>query len=444
MEELRNSEIHQEANPSSGNETQIERLVKDITTKFSSSQPPFSITGRINVPDHLRNRKVAEEFYTPQVISIGPIHHSTEKLRPMEKCKVWYLECFINRAKTNLKNLVSAITEMEKNIRHWYAETIVSSMSSDDFVKMILMDAIFILELFFRINEESQEKEDPILAEPWLPLFVRTDLMLLENQLPFVVLKELFDLSFSDDSNSFSLWELSYIYFHGYNFSIKFFQPYNFEQVPPTNVNVEILHLTALIRTFFLSSPLPRRNREVTKLLYTATQLQEAGVKFNISSKNSVLDIKFDLKNGVLEMPCFRILEETVILVRNLIALEQSRYMDDAYITDYFVLLNFLIKTTKDMDLLCENGILANYLSDSDAATTAFKGLNNNLVWGLMNPDYVKTCEDLNAFYKKSWHRWKATLRDQYFSTPWRTASTIAAIILLVLTFIQTVCSIIK
>ena len=104
-------------------------------------------------------------------------------------------------------------------------------------------------------------------------------------------------------------------------------------------------------------------------------------------------------------MPCFRIHEETVILVRNLIALEQSRYMDDAYITDYFVLLNFLIKTTKDMDLLCENGILANYLSDNDAATTAFKGLNNNLVWGLMNPDYVKTCEDLNAFCKKSWHR---------------------------------------
>ena len=151
MEESRDSEIHQDANTSSANQTQIEGLVKYITTI------PFSIIGRINVPDHLRNRKVAEEVYTPYVISIGPIHHSTEKLRPMEKCKVWYLECFINRAKTNLKNLVSAITEMEKNICPWYVENIVSSMSSDDFVKMILMDAIYILELSFRVAYPYKE-----------------------------------------------------------------------------------------------------------------------------------------------------------------------------------------------------------------------------------------------------------------------------------------------
>ena len=152
-----NGEIHNGVDTSSGNESRIERLVNDITTMFASSHPPFSIIGRINVPDHLRNRKVAEEVYTPYVISIGPIHHSTEKLRPMEKCKVWYLECFINRAKTNLKNLVSAITEMEKNICPWYVENIVSSMSSDDFVKMILMDAIYILELSFRVAYPYKE-----------------------------------------------------------------------------------------------------------------------------------------------------------------------------------------------------------------------------------------------------------------------------------------------
>ena len=47
------------------------------------------------------------------------------------------------------------------------------------------------------------------MAEPWLPVSVRVDLMLLENQLPFFVLKKLFDLSFPDDSNSLSLIETS-------------------------------------------------------------------------------------------------------------------------------------------------------------------------------------------------------------------------------------------
>ena len=434
--ENENGEIHKEANTSSGNETRIEGLVMDITKLFASSHPPFSITGRICVPDHLRNCEGAEEAYTPQVISIGPIHHRTSKLLPMEKCKVLYLECFINRTNANLKNLVSAVTEMEKDIRYCYAETILSSMDSDHFVKVILMDAIFILELFLReaCGGDDTIMADPIAAEPSLFVFVRIDLMVLENQLPFFVLKKLFEFSFPNDSNSLSLIELSF----------KYFRIYNLQQMPPEKVNVEILHFTDLIRTFCLSSPLPGRYRAVTKLLYTATQLQDAGVRFDLSSKNSVLDIKFDIKKGVLKMPRLEIYEETITLFRNLIALEQSRYLDDAYFTDYVVFLNFLIETTEDMDLLCEKGIVVNYLRDSNTATTSFNNLNYNLIWEFMNSDYVKVCEDLNAFHRKSWHRWKATLRNQYFSSPWRSASTIAAIILLVLTFIQTVCSIIQ
>ena len=40
-----------------------------------------------------------------------------------------------------------------------------------------------------------------------------------------------------------------------------------------------------------------------------------------------------------------------------------------------------------------------------------------------------------------TWHKWKAKLWRQYFSTPWRAASTGAAIILLLFTAIQAICS---
>ncbi|KAI4299776.1 hypothetical protein L6164_033203 [Bauhinia variegata] len=50
-----------------------------------------------------------------------------------------------------------------------------------------------------------------------------------------------------------------------------------------------------------------------------------------------------------------------------------------------------------------------------------------------------------NAFYDKHWHRRKAILRLHYFCTPWKTTSSIAAIItLLVLTLIQSVCSVLS
>ena len=69
--------------------------------------------------------------------------------------------------------------------------------------------------------------------------------------------------------------------------------------------------------------------------------------------------------------------------------------------------------------------------------------LNKDIIWDRTRNDYFDLCKELNGFYENHWHRKNATLKSEYFSTPWRTASTVAAIILLMLTFIQTICSII-
>ena len=88
--------------------------------------------------------------------------------------------------------------------------------------------------------------------------------------------------------------------------------------------------------------------------------------------------------------------------------------------------------------------IIRNYLGDNKAATSLVNKLNIHDSWSSINPNHNRIYKQLNDFYEKPWHKWKATLRHQYFSTPWRIASTVAAIILLVFTFIQTVCSIIQ
>ncbi|KAK7839094.1 upf0481 protein [Quercus suber] len=98
----------------------------------------------------------------------------------------------------------------------------------------------------------------------------------------------------------------------------------------------------------------------------------------------------------------------------------------------------------RDIDLLCDNGIIRNYLGDNETATSLVNKLNIHVSLSGINPNHNCIFKELNDFYKKPWHKWKATLRHQYFSTPWRIASTIAAIILLMFTFIQTVCSIIQ
>jgi uncharacterized protein with von Willebrand factor type A (vWA) domain len=105
-----------------------------------------------------------EEAYNPQVISIGPFHHGNKKLQMMENYEVRYLKTFIERAEINLEDLKRAVKDLEESVRHCYAETI--PLNSDDFVTMIMTDASFITELFFRnrFTQWSSDKQDNIKA----------------------------------------------------------------------------------------------------------------------------------------------------------------------------------------------------------------------------------------------------------------------------------------
>jgi hypothetical protein len=105
----------------------------------------------------------------------------------METLKLRYFKDFCFRTGKCQKELASIIEDNEINIRHCYADA--SRLSSKEFVRMILLDGIFIIELFLRKSEES--KGDYILSKPLLTNHIMEDLILLENQLPFFILREL-------------------------------------------------------------------------------------------------------------------------------------------------------------------------------------------------------------------------------------------------------------
>ena len=58
-------------------------------------------------------------------------------------------------------------------------------------------------------------------------------------------------------------------------------------------------------------------------------------------------------------------------------ALEQTRYIEDAYLTDYLFLMDSLINTRKDVDFLCDKKILVNHLGDNNTATLMINNLND-------------------------------------------------------------------
>ncbi|XP_030939995.1 UPF0481 protein At3g47200-like [Quercus lobata] len=344
----------------------------------------------------------------------------------MEEHKERYFRSFVKRSAINLEYLVGTIREMEESIRGCYEETIYN-LDSDRFVKMILVDASFILELFFRFRSGRWTRDDPIFVQPRYNA-VRLDLLLLENQLPFFVIEKLHHLAFPSLSDYVGLLELSFDYF-GY---------YNIQSIQ-AHPNFEIEHFTDLLRTFQVPPPekQPKRLHQMMKHLYSATQLHEAGVKFEVGTSKCDFDIKFE--KGVLKIPSLELMDRTEVITRNIMALEQTRYLENAYFTDYFDFMDSLINAKEDVDLLCDKEILVNCLGDNNAATLMINNLNKGIAYAAVRYDYIELCKELNSFYENPWHKRKATLKREYFSTPWRTASTVAAIILLFLTFIQTI-----
>ncbi|KAF5463291.1 hypothetical protein F2P56_019214, partial [Juglans regia] len=302
-----NAEIHQILDQEAANTlysgNQHRELVISIKEMVQSClDPPLSANECCiyRIPANLR--KLNEEACTPQVISIGPFHHGCKRLELMEKLKLKYFQRFLQRTSFNVESLVNAIKLHEERVRGCYAETI--EFSSDDFVKLILMDGIFIIEFFYR--EGFQElssviRENHILVNSISWQAINMDLRLLENQLPFFVLDILFNLAYApnDESVHPSLTSLVIEVFGTFQ-DHKF--PRNYLEVQP------IRHFIDLTKAFFvpssrklLKSP-PESNDlgRSTDHLYIASQLYEGGVKYKlIRSCKCLLDLTRHLRNLV-------------------------------------------------------------------------------------------------------------------------------------------------
>ncbi|XP_059645111.1 UPF0481 protein At3g47200-like [Cornus florida] len=378
-----------------------------------------------------RMREINENAYTPGVVSIGPFHRGKEHLQAMEEFKPRYFQSFLNRAdhRMTLKSCIRVAKEWEERARSYYAESI--KLSSDEFVKMVLLDSSFIIEVIWRFNFCIDENTS-YLNRKLSMSNVKRDTILIENQLPFFILEGLFDLVFRGSSSflhlSINYFKVSHIILSDMNESIS---------------SSGVKHFVDLLRLCYLPSSL---RPEAYKVKYvqvpTATELQGAGMKFRRSSSNLKLDIRH--ARGVLEIPKFTVNNSTESLFRNLMALEQFHYRYNSYIIDYIQFMDGLIDTAKDAELLIQNGILDSYLSDCSAVATLFNNLTKEMILWTPNYLYYGISEKLNEYCRDPKHKWRATLTSDYFSTPWKTASTIAAVILLGLTLIQTICSIVS
>ena len=388
-------------------------------------------------------RKVRPEAYTPQLISIGPLHRGDKRLKDMEQQKLRYLNEFAERAVKGIYEMECLVIGIQKNearIRASYSENF-SEITSSDFIEMILLDALFIIELLKDSNDLEHYSESRAgkfhnghskSIKPWMIFDIREDLMLLENQLPFFIIKEIYDTSYRKEGKSIPFLELATFFFGKYTFS---------QGVKNTDQDVEgSRHFTDLLRNFMLKGSIQRGcsfNR--IKLKYNAVMLREAGVKFQVTEDRCLVNI-ITFEEGVLKIPRLEVDYCFERLVRNIMALEQCRYPYKAYVCCYIKFMDHLIDSAEDVDLLAQNGIILNWLGDDAAVSKMINELCETITDTYTFYDDI--CREMNDHYENRWNHRKATLKLVYFPNVWRGTATVAAAILLILTLIQTITSV--
>ncbi|XP_068330904.1 UPF0481 protein At3g47200-like [Pyrus communis] len=379
------------------------------------------------VPEQLRC--VKEKAYTPRAVSIGPIHHGKEGLEDMEEHKTRYLQYFLGRTGVSLADYVTKIQIKEPELRGCYAHTI--ELRSHEFVRIILVDAAFIIELLLRDKGYIKpDSDDRIFGKPRLINIIRPDMLLLENQLPFFILKDLF--ATAEEPSVFKL---------SYEFCKKSTSLYVHRDDSESSSRFEVEHFVDLIRTLNLPTEeenLKNRGLVETLAVPSMTNLHQAGVKLKKRSSNNLFDICF--KGRSLEIPNLIIQDNTELELRNLVAFEQC-HCDCKYFSDYIFLMDYLVNTPNDVELLVKNGIVETLLGDNNEVSTLINSLGKGVVFEKASFYYATLTADLNNYYKKPWNKWRADLKQKHCNTPWTIISVIAGAMIIILTLIQTVFS---
>ncbi|KAK3024226.1 hypothetical protein RJ639_044695 [Escallonia herrerae] len=258
-----------------------DQISKDFDKEYALyvTNIPVSV---FNVPKSIS--AIKPEAYIPQVIALGPYHHLRSELYQMERYKVAAVKSFLNKEQVlNFQNLViDKLKTLEPIIRACYHKYM--DIDGDTLAWIIGIDGLFLLDILGNydiviINSEGRKlSQDALLSR---------DVMVLENQIPTILLKELrktlqiVSAEKDDDDGLISMLE-------GF---CRAHSPLGLAPLAQLQPGTNCLHLLDLMYLLIV-------NHEGAKSVP-----QEASVKLDVAEDDQELGIMRDeLKNNLVEI----------------------------------------------------------------------------------------------------------------------------------------------
>ena len=425
------------------------------------------------------NDKDLVKYYEPRVVSLGPIHYRNPKYQLGEKYK-FVLACeFIEASGKTKEEVYNKIKEKIDELRKCFEEEVTKEYDDEELTWLLFVDGCAILQFIYcTANDDEFEglniKNDSVA-------FGHQDLLLLENQLPYRLLKWLMSLSekkkeleksiedfikvhhqVPDDQQSCFLdwcclkWLPSFLWKRSKRRQEEFEKKEsslsrNKPQEQTISVEGEPIHLLDLLRTRFLANHdgqrVPKINRKKRKELNwqsyrNVQELQAAGIHLKRSQNSclSLCDLSFTTLFwcfGFLWLPPLIVDDSTGPKFFNLIAYEMCPdFHNDYEVSSYISFLDSLIDEVNDVKELRKAGVLYNLLGSDQEVAELFNEIGTDLVPNTQIYSYVRS--EIQKYYKNKCLTWITQALHEHFSSPWTIIAFLGALLALALTVVQT------
>ncbi|KAI9083811.1 hypothetical protein K1719_034279 [Acacia pycnantha] len=431
--------------------------------------------------------------YRPKCVAIGPIHWGTRSdLQIMEETKWRYMDKLLSRPSRvaevpneTVKICSEKIRKMESIIRASYAEKI--EMASEELARNMLLDACFLLELLIRLSENTGTDPSDLnynIKDKKMMGRVLTDVTLLENQIPFLLLKVL-SKKLLKLAGAAAPKELATLLAFSPQKLAKLLSDECDDAGAGPDLSKGVYHFLHLIHLCY-PDPYPQQHKHSKaplQLLRSARKLQAFGIiikasqtKYSIGNNKtgilaSVLTefvdkfefiIEFNETQRELTIPTLHIKEATEVKWRNLIALEQLGLIGVGYkFSSYAFFFKSLVSSVHDIQLLKEKGVIS--VHHKEAKDEDLVIMFQSIISGeeQMDGRYRKVCKGLNKakvngvvgccvlILRMAWHYWQRFLELLQhglismllglISSAWGFMGVVSGTALLVLTIMQTI-----
>ncbi|KAM1212031.1 hypothetical protein ACFX13_003727 [Malus domestica] len=114
--------------------------------------------------------EVNSKHYHPHIVSIGPYHRGCQHLEMMQQHKWRYLRDLLVRTPSTgpkLADYLQVVALDEEKIRECYSETL-TCLSKIELVEMMVLDGLFIIEVFSRFEYFEENLDDTIFSSEWI------------------------------------------------------------------------------------------------------------------------------------------------------------------------------------------------------------------------------------------------------------------------------------